>query len=79
MRKEEKQAYLETKSEGYYSGFGGLEVKEIRYGLNDAVVFCTGAWRGRPEIHTARIHYETERPYFLCRGLRVHFDEILRM
>ena len=79
MRKEEKQAFLQADSVGYFSGFGGLEVKEILYGIEDEVVFCVGAWTGHREIHKARIHYETERPFFLYRGIRVHFDEVIRM
>lgn len=79
MKKEEKLKVMQEKSVGYFSGFGGLEVKSIAYGVEDCVVFVVGAWTGRPEVHTARIHYETERAYFNYRGTRVHFDEVLRM
>ncbi len=79
MTKEIKNEYLNKASVACFSGFGGLEIKEILYGIEDTVVFVVGAWCGGREIHTAKIHYETERAYFNYRGVRVHFDEILRM
>lgn len=79
MKKENKKRFLEMESTGYFSGFGGLEVKSIMHGVNDIVVFAVGAWTGSPEIHTARIHYETERAFFNYKGIRVHFDEVLKM
>lgn len=79
MKKEDKKRFLAMESKGYYSGFGGLEVKNIMYGVNDTVVFIVGAWTGSPEVHTARINYNTERAFFTFKGIRVHFDEVIRM
>ena len=31
----------------YYSGFGGLEVKHIEYGIDDYLYIVAGAWNGK--------------------------------
>jgi hypothetical protein len=79
MNNAEKLTYLAEKSVGYYSGFGGLEVKKIEYGIEDYCIFAVGAWTGKPEIHKSKIYYETDVPYIKYRGTRVKFDEIIRM
>lgn len=78
MKRTEKEQYLKKATVGYCSILGGLEVKDIIYGIDDAVVFVAGAWTSDRSVHTAKIHYETERAYFNFNGVRVHFDEILR-
>ena len=64
----------------YYSGFSGLEIKGIEYGIDDYVVFQSGCW-GSPAIygyHKAKIYY-TDRPYFMLNGYRIHLDECIRI
>ena len=56
---------------------GGIEVKEILYGIEDYVVFVAGTWFGTPTVHKVKIHY-TKRPYFRFGNIRVHFDELIR-
>ena len=77
MTKKEKQEIINATATGYYSGFGGIEIKEIRYGIDDYVVFVAGAWCSARSAHIAKIYY-TDRPYFLWKGVRIHLDEIIR-
>ena len=78
MKAYEKATALRAEYIGYYSGFGGIEVKTIDYGLEDYCIFVAGAWTGNRSVHRCKIHYETNRPYFIYNGCRIHFDEILR-
>ena len=41
-----KEEYLAKPSVGYYSGFGGMELKEIEYGIEDHAIFISNAWYG---------------------------------
>lgn len=62
----------------YYSGFSGIEIQEIEYGIEDKVIFTAGAWTGNKSNHECKIYYETERPYFKFKGQRIHLDECIR-
>ena len=76
----EKTEVLSKRSVGYFSGFGGLEVKEIEYGVSDTVLFVVGAWTGSKDAFRAVIRYDASgEPYFVYRGYHVRFDEIIRM
>lgn len=78
MTKNEKNEAIFMQTVGYYSGYGGIEVKYIIYGIDDIVLFTAGTFCGKPSAHRAKIHYDTDRPYFIYAGRRIHFDEILR-
>lgn len=69
---------LKMKSTAYFSGFNGLEIKDIEYGVDDYVIYITGAWNGKPKAHKSKVYF-TDRPYFICKGIRVHIDECIRM
>jgi len=75
MRKSE---YKDNKSVAYYSGFAGIEIKGIEYGIEDYVIFVAGAWNGNSSVHRSKIYYGN-RDYFKYRGVRIHFDECIRM
>lgn len=77
MRKEEKQYYLEKEYVGYYSGYSGIEIKDIQYGIEDYIIFVAGAWAGKPTVHKAKIYY-TDNPYFRYNGYTIHLDDCLR-
>lgn len=62
----------------YYSGFSGIEIQEIEYGIEDKVLFITGAWTGNKSNHKCKIYYNTDRPYFKFKGQRIHLDECIR-
>ena len=82
MTKAEKQKYLEKPSVAYYSGCGGVEIKEIIYDINDSVVFLANAWvkHDEKDIHKAKIHYgDDDNIFFMYNGFRIPFNECLRI
>ena len=78
MTKKEKMEVLNEKAAAYYSGFGGIEIKRIEYGINDYVIYVSGAWNGTRAAHRVRINY-AENPYFLHNGIRIHLNKCLRV
>lgn len=64
----------------YSMGLCGLEILDIVYGIDDFVLYRFSVCDGNEgKTRKAKIHYETERPYFLFRGRRIHFDDCLRV
>ena len=63
---------------GYYSGFGGIEIYHIEYGIDDYVYFIANVWYGKKTYCKAKICYESETPYFKYYGEIISFDEIMR-
>ena len=82
MTKAEKNAYIAKPSAAYYSGFGGIEIKEIEYGIDDHVVFLANAWvkHDHKDVHRAKIHYGIgDKCFFMFNKTRIYFDECLRI
>ena len=78
-KKERENLIHNTKTVAYYSGWGGLEIKDIEHGIDDYIIFVSGTFYGRPAAHRSLIHYETAIPYFNYNGHRIRFDECLRV
>lgn len=78
MTQAEKQAVLGKQTVAYHSSQGGIEIKEILYGIEDYVAYVRGAWNGKGSVHKAKLHYETKVPYFISNGIRVPLDECIR-
>ena len=77
MTKAEKQEYLKKEYIGYYSGYAGIEIKDILYGIEDYIVFVAGAWCSDKSVHKSKVYYG-DRPYFKFNGNRIYLDECLR-
>ena len=73
-----KEMVMAKETIGYVSAFGGIEVKEIIYDIDDHVVFIAGAWGPDKSAHKRKIYYNGNGPYFMFNGQRVHFNEIVR-
>ena len=59
------------------SAFGGLEILDIEYGINDRVVY---RWNfGKPErVCRAKIRYDGYGlPYFKTKGHKIFMDDVL--
>lgn len=61
----------------YYSGFGGLEVKHIEYGINDYLYIVAGSWNGKGTYHKLKVHYG-KCDYILFNGRRCRLNEFIR-
>lgn len=80
MKREEKNEVLNSGAIAYYSGFGGIEIKSIEYGINDRVVFVAGAWCSARSAHKSRIDYTAGgEPFFRYHGYRIKLSECLRV
>ena len=75
MTKSEKQNYLNKNTIGYWSDWGGVEVKGIEYGINDYVIIYI---RLKRSIHRVKIYYGYKREYIRICGRRLYFDECFR-
>lgn len=78
MTKAEKQEYLNKDSVGYWSILGGAELKGIEYDINDYAIVVIGAWCSKKSIHRVKIYYG-KRDYIIIQGLRLYFDECIRI
>ena len=78
MTKLEKQNYLNKNTIGYWSDWGGVEVKGIEYGINDyAIIYI----RLKKSVHRVRINYgrKLDRDYIRIHGRRLYLNECLRV
>ena len=54
----------------YYSGFDGLEVKHIEYGINDYLYVVAGAWNGKRTYHKLKVYYSNKGDYIRLNGYK---------
>lgn len=73
-----KKDILQMETIAYYSGFNGLEIKGIEYGINDYVFLVSGAWGGKKRTHRLKVYYTSEDAYIKLHGYRVPLDECIR-
>lgn len=81
MTKKEKEVYKDKKPVAVFgmSNFGGIEVMDILYGIEDYVVY---RWNfGTPtEVHKAKINYGANHHSFrTSAGYSVRLDECMRV
>lgn len=59
----------------YYSGFNGLEIKGIEYGIDDYMYCVSGAWYGKKTPHRLKIY---DGRYVKLHGCKIRLDECIR-
>ena len=74
-----KEICLSNKTFAYYSGFGGIEFKEIEYDIDDYIYCVSGTWVGAPEYHKLKIYYDDDNSYIKLYGYKILLNECLRM
>lgn len=75
-----KQYCKNNQAIGYASCLGGVEVHGIEYGIDDYVYAVSGAWCNKKSYHRVKIYYgNNDRSYFRVNGIRVYFDEIIKI
>jgi hypothetical protein len=66
----------------YYSGFNGLEIHGIEYGIDDYIYCVSGAW-GSPKnysYHKLKIYYDSKgNGYFMLHGYKCLLSDCIRM
>ena len=74
------ERYKEMKTLAYVSALGGVEIKDIEYGIYDYLVYLSGAWTGHPAPHRTKIYYtRSGRAYTKCHGYRIYLDNAIRV
>lgn len=79
MTKQSKKQICENKATvAYYSGLGGLEIKQIEYGIEDHIFLVAGAWHGKRTYHRLKIYYGAKNCYVRLFGQRCPLSEFIR-
>lgn len=77
-----KEYCLKHPANAYYSGFGGLEIHGIEYGINDYIYCVSGAW-GSPKnyrYHKLKIQYDRHgNGFFMLHGYKCLLSDCIRM
>ena len=76
-----KTDILNMESVAYYSGFSGLEIKGIEYGINDYLLCVSGAWgaKSKQTPHRLKIYYDDNGGFVRLYGCKVPMHECIRM
>ena len=75
--------YADTKAVGYintcFTQWGGIEILDIEYGIEDYVIACVNFGKGRYDFRRHKIYTTPSgRRYFRKQGVKYCFDEIIR-
>lgn len=75
-----KEICENNNSFAYYSGFGGLELKHIEYGIEDYIYCVSGAWCSKKSYHRLKVNYGINGDSYLrLHGYKIPLSECLRM
>jgi hypothetical protein len=77
-----KKEICAGKSIAYYSGFNGLEIKHIEYGINDYLYCVSGCWTAKKNWvnHRLKIYHDNRGGAFVkLHGYKIPLDECIRM
>ena len=74
-----KKDILNMPSVAYYSGFNGLELKSIEYGIEDYALCVSGCWNGQKKPHRLKIYYGEDSAYIMLHGYKYPLDEFIKM
>lgn len=73
--------YAETSAIGYFtmSNYGGLEILDINYGIEDVAIACFNFGTGRQQIRRHKIYTAPSGRFYIRKaGTRYYFDQIMR-
>lgn len=79
MTKAEKKAIIDKEYFAYYSGYAGIELKDIEYGIEDYITYVAGVLCSKPSAHRSKVYYSPGgRDYIRYMGNRIYLDECIR-
>lgn len=79
MELTKKQVCSNNKAFAYYSGFGGVEIHHIEYGIEDYIYCKSGAWNGYKNYHKLKVHYSDDGGYIKLGGYKIPLNECIRI
>lgn len=74
-----KEICTQNPAFAYYSGFGGLELHHIEYGIDNYIYCVSGAWTSKKSFHRLKVHYGRNGDFIKLHGVKVPLDECIRM
>lgn len=74
-----KEICLNNESFAYYSGFSGLELKKIEYGIEDYIYCVSGAWCSKKSYHKLKVYYGNDGGYMMLHGYKIPINECIKM
>ena len=74
-----KKQYENVKTFAVCDKFGGIELKDILYGIEDYVIFAAGTMGSVASYHKAKVYYGGSGGFFKYRGRRIRLDECLKV
>ena len=65
----------------YYSGFNGLEIHGIVYGINDYIYCVSGAWGSAKNraFHKLKIYHDNSGSYFKLHGYKCSLNDCIKI
>ena len=76
MKRQDRDV-MAKKTIAYYSGYNGIEIKDI----NDEYVICVSGVLGSEKIHRThklKVYNTQDDPYFILNGLKIPLSECMR-
>ena len=75
-----KEYCLKNPAVAYYSGFSGLEIHGIEYGINDYLYCVSGAGgaKSKQTPHKLKIYYDDNGGFVRLHGCKVPMNECIR-
>ena len=76
-----KEKCLNNNTIACYYGLGGVEIKDIEYGIEDYLYCVSGAWgiTNNKRYHKLKIYYTEKGGYIRLYGYRIPLDECIRV
>ena len=74
-----KEICTANKTIAYYSGFAGLEIKHIEYGIEDYIYCVSGCWGDKKSYHKLRVYYTGDDSYIKLHGYKIPLNECMRV
>lgn len=79
MTRAEKEEAMKKLTIGIWTDLGGIEVKDIQYGIDDYLVCVTGATTSKPKVQRLKVYSTaTGRAYVITYNRKLYLDECLR-
>ena len=77
-----KEYFKNNPATAYYSGFNGLEIYGIEYGIDDYIYCVSGAWgaASKRKYHRLKIRCTAYgQHYFLLHGYKIPLSDCIKM
>lgn len=75
-----KEYCINNKAAAYYSGFNGLEIHGIEFGIENYLYCTSGAWSGKKQYHKLKIYTSfKDAPFVRLHGYKIPLNECIKI